>query len=274
MSKGRAEHLLRSFYRISGMEISLCDRNFHGLASHRHSGENFCSLIHRSSACLDLCHASDKEWHTRVKQIGAPVRYVCPFGMTEAILPILSGERAEGHIFCAMGICTQGITEEEILQRVLKVAPALPPTPLMAAICAMPHFDEATMNAYFEMLQLMADTMGKNDPVFERTPTLGELAKRYIRENLSHKITLTDLAWHLHCSTVTLTQHFRAEFGISVMEYVLQKRMQLAEQLLKSTEKPLSELATLCGFSDVEYFSRTFKKTYGLPPGKWRRGLQ
>jgi AraC-like DNA-binding protein len=47
--------------------------------------------------------------------------------------------------------------------------------------------------------------------------------------------------------------------------------MQLAEKLLLTTNKPLREIAALCGFSDVEYFSRTFKKHHSISPAAWRR---
>ena len=47
------------------------------------------------------------------------------------------------------------------------------------------------------------------------------------------RITLTDMSWNLHCSTVTLTEHFKKEFGITIMQYVAQKRMEMAEEMLK-----------------------------------------
>jgi AraC-like DNA-binding protein len=54
------------------------------------------------------------------------------------------------------------------------------------------------------------------------------------------------------------------------MEYVLKKRMALAERFLLDTDEPLRSVAEAVGFSDVEYFSRTFKRTHGLPPAAWR----
>ena len=97
------------------------------------------------------------------------------------------------------------------------------------------------------------------------------MIKRYIKNNLTEKITLSDIAWHLHCSTVTLTEHFKKEFGITIMEYVTKKRMQLAERLLITTDKTLGEIALMSGFSDVEYFSRVFKRYHSTPPGEWRK---
>ena len=270
MAKGEAENLLHSLYAISGMKISLSDRNFHGLVSFQRKGESLCSLIHRCSACLRQCRESDMHWRSKARQMGSPVYYTCPFGVTEAVLPILAGERVEGHIFCALGVENKPGADEEIAKRVARVAPQLPFEAVLEAARKMPHYDKEVLAAYYELLRAVVSKIEAQSLPLDASPTLGEQAKRYIRENLSQRITLTDLAWQLHCSTVTLTQHFKAEFGVTVMEYVASKRMALAQELLCGTEKPLQEIASLCGFEDVEYFSRSFKRVHGLPPGKWR----
>jgi AraC family transcriptional regulator len=54
------------------------------------------------------------------------------------------------------------------------------------------------------------------------------------------------------------------------MEYVTKKRIALSERLLVSTDHNLRTVASDCGFADVEYFSRTFKKIKGISPAAWR----
>ena len=103
--------------------------------------------------------------------------------------------------------------------------------------------------------------------------SVGMLIKNYIKDNISKKITLTDMAWHLHRSTVSLTEHFKAEFGMTIMEYVMQKRLKMAEEMLLSSDKLVKEIAVLSGFSDVEYFSRCFRLHYGKTPTEYRSSL-
>jgi AraC-like DNA-binding protein len=70
---------------------------------------------------------------------------------------------------------------------------------------------------------------------------------------------------------VTLTEHFKKAFGITIMQYVQQRRMALAEQMLLGSNASINEIAVACGFADVEYFSRTFKNIHGISPNRWRR---
>ena len=104
--------------------------------------------------------------------------------------------------------------------------------------------------------------------------TIGQLVKSYVKNNLSKKITLSDISWKLHYSTVTLTEHFKNEYDMTIMEYVMKKRMEKASRLLHNSELSIREVAEDCGFSDNEYFSRCFKNTYGVSPVTWRKQLK
>ena len=101
--------------------------------------------------------------------------------------------------------------------------------------------------------------------------SLGLLAKRYIKHNLQSKLMLADIAANLHCSKATLTETFRREFGITIVQYINQKRLEKACRLLVSTDLPISIVCEECGFSGGEYFSTLFKKTYALSPLAYRK---
>ena len=55
-------------------------------------------------------------------------------------------------------------------------------------------------------------------------------------------------------------------------EYITQKRMEQAKQLLRQTEKHTGEIASEVGFRDPHYFSFVFKKTQGCTPREYRGG--
>ncbi len=67
------------------------------------------------------------------------------------------------------------------------------------------------------------------------------------------------------------TRMMKAEFGCNFNEYLAKVRTDKARILLKETNKPLDEIATLCGFGDSSSLNRTFKKEVGETPDRWRR---
>jgi len=271
MDTAKLNRILEDYYRISGMEISVLDSYFHTIAVCRPADGTFCSAFHRAQGAPDICKASDIERLSYVKSGGEATLYTCPCGITEAIVPIIRGDSIAAYVISAMGICTSDIDDSGVLEKTRMLAPRLSPELLLPRIAELKHLDFGTMHAYYNMLKMVAEHIANDETLFPDDESIGMLVKYYVKNNLAGKITLADIAWNLHCSTVTLTEHFKAEFGITVMEYVTKKRMEQAEKILLATDEPLREVAVRVGYSDVEYFSRTFKRFHGISPAAWRK---
>ena len=94
---------------------------------------------------------------------------------------------------------------------------------------------------------------------------------QYCSEHISEQITLQTMADIARMSTSTLSRHFRSETGFSPTEYLIRLRLLTASKELLSSSHSISEIAELCGYENVYYFSNTFKKVYGYPPSKYRK---
>lgn len=64
-----------------------------------------------------------------------------------------------------------------------------------------------------------------------------------------------------------------AELNISTSEFIKQIRLEKAKQLLVETSQPINEIAYKVGYSDANYFSRSFSKIYGIPPSQCRQSV-
>ncbi len=270
MNTQKVEAILQSLFEISGMDVAVVNAKNRILAR-RYSGALYCKSIHKSQKCLDMCTASDKcklcEAHSEEKM----VFYKCPFGIYEAIVPIKKANDIIAYLFVGLGLEDSESGISEPLLSALDVAPNLNRESLVAGIEAIPRFSKKKLEAYASLLPIIAEHLEINDLIAESDMTLGQLVKRYIKDNISTKITLNELALKMHCSTVTLTEHFKREFGITIVEYVNQKRIQKAKQLLQNSSLSIREISETCGFSSVEYFSRSFKESVGQAPSVWQK---
>ncbi|WP_165861113.1 AraC family transcriptional regulator [Paenibacillus paeoniae] len=91
-------------------------------------------------------------------------------------------------------------------------------------------------------------------------------ALRYIHEHYTEAVTMNQLADLLGCSSSYMYRLFKAEIGKSPNEYIIGIRMEQARQYLMTTKLTLREIAVAIGYSDVYYFSRLYKKQYGVSP--------
>ena len=251
------------------MDISIVDRDFHTLSLTRSPAATLCAAIHKDPATIDICKESDIDRLTQVRASCCPMMYTCPFGITEVIVPVIREDEPIAYIISALGI--EESNECEAL-RLCTGCRRDDVDEMHRLISKSRKYTREELDAYFNMIKMLANYIVGDDALTDENESIGPLIKRYVKNNIAKKLTLKDIARNLHCSTVTLTEHFKAEFGMTINEYITKKRMDLAERLLITTNKPLREIATLSGFSDVEYFSRTFKKHHKISPAAWRRG--
>lgn len=95
--------------------------------------------------------------------------------------------------------------------------------------------------------------------------------KEYLDANFQNKITLDELSKNFYINKFYLTRVFKEQFGLSVNQYLLQIRITHAKQLLRFTDKTMEEIASECGLSEPNYFSRIFKKVEGITPSTFRQ---
>ena len=93
-----------------------------------------------------------------------------------------------------------------------------------------------------------------------------EQAISYIDHHYSEKITLDEVAAAAYMSSNYFSSYFRKVTGISFSEYVTRIRISHARELLRDTDKSVTEIAMECGFHNISNFYRLYKKQVGKPP--------
>lgn len=92
----------------------------------------------------------------------------------------------------------------------------------------------------------------------------------YVEAHFRERVTLEQLAQHVHRSPAHLTTRVREQTGRSLMNYVIERRMQEAEVLLKATDDAVQTVGERVGYPEPSTFSRLFRKRYGVSPTAWR----
>lgn len=92
----------------------------------------------------------------------------------------------------------------------------------------------------------------------------------FITDHYSQKITLSDLAEHVHYSERYINQRFQKALGTTVIEYLNRYRIQKAIALLQEDKLAISEIGFLCGIGEYKYFNYVFKKYVGCSPKEYK----
>ncbi len=96
----------------------------------------------------------------------------------------------------------------------------------------------------------------------------------YIHEHLSEKIGVDALSRKAYLSRNIFFRWFREQFGITPLDYINKERVKMAKQMLSNSNDSIQSVSSQCGFSDVNYFIRVFKKIEGITPGSYQDVLK
>jgi AraC-like DNA-binding protein len=123
----------------------------------------------------------------------------------------------------------------------------------------------------FSLLQDLGERMLRERSTEKGYP---QIIKQSISRKLGHgEVTLETIA-HENATTVRTLQARLAAEGTSFEDLLQITRRQLAEEYLRDTDLPLSEIALLLGFSELSAFSRACHRWFDEPPSIRRRNLQ
>ena len=89
---------------------------------------------------------------------------------------------------------------------------------------------------------------------------------KYINDNITSPLSLDSVCKEVHLSKEYTARVFKREIGITVTQYINQQKLDIAKNMLVSDEFDLQSIAEKVGYQNYNYFSRIFKKHFGITP--------
>jgi len=142
-------------------------------------------------------------------------------------------------------------------------------------ICALLEKKEETMENGCRLAALVFDilTRTRGEQLFaseRERHSVPHQMRKYIDSHIYEVLTLEGLAVRFGYAKMHLIRLFRAEFSITPMQYILQRRMETAKQLLSGTVMPIGEIAGLLQYASAQHFTAAFRRHTGTTPSAYR----
>lgn len=99
-------------------------------------------------------------------------------------------------------------------------------------------------------------------------------ALAFIQSNIPKNISAADVYAHVGKSHTLVDAAFRSQLGTSVQKEISRVRLKEARRLVQTTAMPLQDIAKVCGYSSLQYFSNVFSRTFGTSPSSLRIRLE
>lgn len=98
--------------------------------------------------------------------------------------------------------------------------------------------------------------------------------QEWLRQHADRQLTMAEVAKHFRLTARTFNRRFKQATGISPNDYLQLQRMNLARELLRTTDLSVQEVAQRCGYNDCSYFGRRFRQQMAMAPLSYRRSVR
>ena len=269
--KEKLNEMLKDFYTISSVTMSVWDSDFNQLTFYPNPMAPICSKIKLDAEGKQKCLESDICACRKAASVKGAYTFTCHAGLIDTVVPIYDNDDLIAYIMFG-----QIRDREQILSNPEDVK----------RICTKYNIDEKTIEEYYKNLPVLnrkqidsiANLFKMCIPYFYTShaikPEENELASKielFITENINAKLSIEELCSKFHITTTTLYQISHKYFKTSIKDYVIEKRIDKAKHYLTTTQLSIYEICDKIGFNDYNYFIRTLKKRVGYTPLSYRK---
>lgn len=105
---------------------------------------------------------------------------------------------------------------------------------------------------------------------YQKEKSIIHQIEEYIRENYQKELQLQEMADRFFLSREYISRQFKKEFSCNITDYLMKIRMQKAKELLENPYLKIYDIAFQVGYQNEKYFSKVFKKYFGMTPNDYR----
>ncbi len=100
-----------------------------------------------------------------------------------------------------------------------------------------------------------------------------ESAKAHIRENISKRFNISDIAESIPISDSYLSVLFKKNTGQTLNSYITSRKMEIAKAYIRENRYTFTQISNMVGYNNVHYFSASFKKHFGMTPTEYANSI-
>lgn len=265
------ESILIDIHNLTKFRIAIFDNNFQELLSYPNRLSSFCKIVRSDSTLNNKCRKCDFYHFSECEKTKEPIIYTCHAGLSEMIIPISStgliiGYIMLGQIYC----CDMPRTEIRKIYNTLCNFD-IDINKLRIVSNTVPKVSKSNINSACNLTNICANHLQESGKISLNPNTLAYKIDKYILDNLTNDLDVSILCNEFKYNKTTFYKITNKIYGIGIMKHIRKLRIHKAKNLLSSTDLPISEIASMVGINDYNYFSKIFKQEALCTPREFRK---
>lgn len=253
--------LMADYYNLTGIKICVFDAEGKEIKYFPERYSPFCAALRENPAREQQCRLCDSRAIEACRKTGRSQIYTCHAGLTECFAPVLLNGEITG--FIAIG----QIREKESLP-----ADGRGRDPGLEALYdALPVIGRDRIESALHVLEACAAYEQLKEYVLRSSEDFQTNLTQFVRVHIREDLGVDRLASQFRLSRAELYRRVEETIHQTPAEFVREQRLSLAAEFLAGTKAPVGKICAAVGIGDYNYFSKLFKRRYGLSPREYRR---
>ena len=258
------------------IHISILDLS--GILNTQSTKIAFRNVIHSKTFC-DIAKSTEKGHrsclhcknlaNTKAVSSKKPFYGQCLYGIYEAAMPVIIGDTVSAIVYVGNAIVDIDHTKKRIDKTCRYTH--VDKQKLYEQIEKCEHVDH--INELVGISEIVCDYIKMLYQIESKEPSqlhwLVSALKQHADQTYCFNPTLKELSVIYHKNEKYMGRLFKKEMHVSFHEYCLLLKLQKAESMLLKTTDKIIDIALECGFDNISYFNRAFKKQYGMSPSEY-----
>lgn len=264
--------LMQAFYSLTNIKIIIFDEDHNVVCSYPREDCTFCRKM-KSIPCLAAkCAENDLMFFNECRKAEKLVLYTCHTGLVEGCAPIRHNNQTIAYIM--FGQISDLPTRETLSQNIIDTCKRyeLNESEFLRAARSIRLKSYDSIMAAAKIFEACISYIILNEMLLPEHDKIIIESIEYIDTHLDD-VTVESLCEYLDISRTGLYETFSKKTKTGVAAFIRDKRLTRAKSLLETTDLSVKEISQECGFDDYNYFSRVFKKRYGISPKSLKKSL-
>ncbi|MBE6787407.1 MAG: helix-turn-helix domain-containing protein [Ruminococcaceae bacterium] len=258
--------VMKDFSIVTGNNIALYDVDFNILGCNYANRQRFCAYVQSNKTGKERCSKSDRLLLERCAKEKVPQTHICHAGLIDICIPIKYNNSVIAYI--VLGQIKNDISFKGIAKYVKDLE--LDYKTLEESYNSIPYADDEKIQSVISIAVMLTEYILYNDMIKPRLNISVELATKYIDENYTNEITVSDICKAANISKSVLYKNFSSYLSQTPVDYINKKRVDKACKLLLTSNLSIENIMSKVGFSNISYFYKRFKELKGITPKQYR----
>ena len=271
------------------IDLLTCNRNIHisvvdlkGVLNTSAAKLEFKNIIHSMQFCCvakstergySVCLKCKKLANEKVINSKSPFSGHCIYGLYETAVPVVLDNDVVAIVYVGNAIINDCTTRNRIRQ--ISAITNVSEQSLLSQLNQCEHIK--TSDELYQVGEIVVDYIkmlcSRNRTDESKNNWIVNLMKRYANESFCYNVSLKEFSVDHRRNEKYIGRLFKKETGKTFSEYCMDLRLNKAENALQQSDALVIDIAYECGFNNISYFNKVFKKKHGITPIQYRKEM-